>query len=429
MSSSTTATSDNLDPCSDGFIDGKETDTDCGGPDCKPCTLGRNCMFTSDCESGICRGKQCVGVTHLAAGNAHACAVLSNNELFCWGASSHGQIGDGKNVDSPSPVQVMIDSVVDVAAGGLPDDKDDSGHTCARRMDGSVQCWGKNDQGQLGDGTNSDAYAPSGMPVLMGAKGVFAGGGYSCAIKSDDSIACWGANAYGELGDGGTTPSSKPVAVPGLPAAITAIAAGTRHACAISGGGLYCWGNNTNFQLASANAVDAAKVLNVDGLSGVTSARAGYDFSCAFDGTAIQCWGDNTDLELSDVVMNPKISVPAKLTVSGVVGFSAGTDGDMDSGDFPIGGHACAVVALGKITCWGGNRRGQLGRGMVSEKDATPTEISGLTGAQEVVAGSQFNCARMMSGAVLCWGRNDHGQLGTGATSASQSSPVPVVWP
>ncbi len=179
-------------------------------------------------------------VTHVSAGDFHTCARKSDGSLRCWGKNEYGQLGDNTTVNRLSPVLVsgMSSGVASVSAGGFV--------TCAVLTDGSLRCWGRNDYGFVGDGTEIQRLTPvtpSGMG--SGVLSVSVGGLATCALKTNQSVWCWGPNLFGELGDGTTTSSLVPVQVQSLPANMASVHAGGAHVCAVSsGGGAWCWGNN-----------------------------------------------------------------------------------------------------------------------------------------------------------------------------------------
>lgn len=424
------ATTTNAESCSDSVKNGTETDTDCGGPDCAArCVLGRTCAASSDCESGICRDEKCAGVAKLAAGNAHACALLTTRELFCWGNNVSGQLGLGDTTARPTPELVAIAAELDdVVAGGLPDKPE--AHTCARTVGGQVLCWGKNDRGQLGIAMEEDQSAPVQVPGLSGVKAVAAGGAFTCVIDADSKVACWGDDTNDQLGSDAGDFSSVPVPVTSSKfTSVVSLAAGATHACAVAPDGVpYCWGSNGSGQAGNGTTASPAKPeAAVGDVMGASLLRAGQDATCALDATGFRCWGSNADSQLTDAVMADETSTPVALALVDVTAFALGGDGP-DSGNMTDGGHGC-VVQADQAVCWGANRSGQLGRGTMSPEEAMPAVVNGLGGVVAVAAGTEFTCVVLLDGGVRCWGRNDQGQLGTGMGPASQSSPVPVAWP
>ena len=137
-----------------------------------------------------------VGVTAISAGFKHACALHGNQTLSCWGRGFHGQLGDGAGISSWTPVEVQgINDAVAVTAGEW--------HTCAlREDDGSVWCWGRNDDGQIGDGTTSYRKTPTPVVGLTDVVSLATNYRQNCTARTDGSVWCWGYNASGQLGDG-----------------------------------------------------------------------------------------------------------------------------------------------------------------------------------------------------------------------------------
>jgi alpha-tubulin suppressor-like RCC1 family protein len=241
-------------------------------------------------------------------------------------------------------------------------------HTCAVLSDGGVKCWGKNDKGQLGDGTTTNAPTPVAVSGLTNAKQVTAGGGHSCALLADRTAKCWGFDALGQLGDGATTDTSKPVAVSGGIAGIVSIAAGGAHTCAALGVGASCWGANPNGQLGNGSKTASSTPVPVSGLSDTT----------------------------------------------GAIGIAA-------SG----GAHSCAVLADITARCWGANTVGQLGDGTTTDS-TIPVAVGGLGGPVKMIAtGVAHSCALLADATMQCWGNNVFGQLGDG-TSKDSKTPVVV---
>ncbi|MDF1761214.1 MAG: hypothetical protein P1U40_11835, partial [Coxiellaceae bacterium] len=197
----------------------------------------------------------------ITAGNDYTCALLKNGEVKCWGENDKGQLGNNSYKNSYVPVTVHSLSIgVSAIAAGR-------NHTCALLRTGHMTCWGDNVRGQLGDGTLSTRTTPVAVSNLSSNRwhvaSIAAGANNSCAILSNGTMKCWGANFYGQLGIGNTdNPKTTPQLVQGLIGnKVAAVAIGALHICAqTNAGGMYCWGYNTDGQLGLGN-FDRQKTL------------------------------------------------------------------------------------------------------------------------------------------------------------------------
>ncbi len=344
----------------------------------------------------------------VALGGGHTCALTPFGGVRCWGKNGDGQLGDGTENQSlaPTAVEWLERGVVGLAAGGS--------HTCALNGAGAIWCWGSNAQGQLGVGSSvSSTKSPLGISIV--AKGLSVGRDFTCALQSSGCVRCWGAGASGQLGNGATQNTSVPVDVSGL-SSVESIAAGAQHACAVmNGGSVNCWGNNSAGQLGDGTQTNRSLPAPVS-LSGAAKAvGAGEAHTCVLlMSGAVHCWGANGDGQLGDGGSSPSLAPKV------VSGLSAGVKA------IAVGGHhACALLADGAVKCWGKNANGQVGDGSSASKNAPVEVLAPSAKVASLVAGPANSCAVNESGLILCWGANADGVLGDGGTT-DRLSPVAI---
>jgi alpha-tubulin suppressor-like RCC1 family protein len=412
------------------------------------------------------------GVTALALGQFHSCAVLQSGSVKCWGESDNGRLGSGHTSDQTAPVDVLTVSGASAIDAGVA-------HTCA--IAGStVRCWGYNSSGQLGDGSSTTRPQAVDVSSLGFAPAALVLGGYhSCARSAAGALRCWGYNNSGQLGDGTQSSRNLPVNVDGLASGVSLITAGTYHTCALTAGAqLKCWGFNGSSQLGNGTQSSATRPSNVlNAGSPIVELSAGEAHTCVRgSGNAIRCWGNahggrtavgNTESSDLAAWSQPQpisgLSTPLRVlalfdqtscavTVEGAamcwgenyygqIGdgaqFSGGSGIDhsaprdvdgLSTGvrDITAGQeHACAVKSDGSVWCWGYNNYFQLGDGTTITR-IRPVQVTGISNAVAVDSGEQHSCALTASGAVFCWGRNQYGQLGDGSL-INRDHPVAAV--
>src|SRR5437867_3474448 len=239
--------------------------------------------------------------TAVAAGGFHACMRLPDGTVQCWGRNYSGQLGngDGNLTNSSVPVTARgLTTATSVVTGDA--------HTCALLGDGTVQCWGVGDSGQRGDGTfNNISTVPvavvgmGGAGHLTNAVAVAARGYHSCALLGDGTVRCWGRNADGQLGDGtvadpatGPPGSSTPVQVSGITGA-AAVIAGGYHTCALfTDGTARCWGLNDDGQLGNGTTTSSTTPVQAVGINDAVAVNAGILHTCALlSNSTVKCWG------------------------------------------------------------------------------------------------------------------------------------------
>jgi alpha-tubulin suppressor-like RCC1 family protein len=319
---------------------------------------------TSEAESvsGI------TSATALASDDAHSyCAILASRAVDCWGSNSSGELGNGTTTDSSVPVTVTgISTAVAITGDG-------DGSYCAVLQSGAVDCWGRNSFGQLGDGGTTNSSVPVATMDLANVTSLSSDGDDSfCAELSSETVDCWGANFSGELGNGTTTESSVPVAVTGITTASTISNDGAESYCALlTSEAIDCWGYNGFGQLGNGTTTNSSSPVAVSGMSSAISIVSDSENSyCAVLGSGgADCWGTNTSGELGDGTTTSS-SIP--VAVSGMTTAASLVGGANPSGDNQE--SYCAVLTNGEVNCWGSNQYGELGNATTTSS-STPVTV------------------------------------------------------
>ncbi len=307
-------------------------------------------------------------VSKIAAGGFFTCATLSDGTVKCWGDNTYGQIGDGTTTDRNSPTSTSSLGAGRTATSISIGDN----HACVILDNGLVKCWGDNSNGQLGDGTTTNRNSPTSTSSLgegRTATAIAAGDTHTCAILDDGSVKCWGSNSDGQVGNGGNTGNYEtPQETLALGSGRTAasITAGWKHVCVIlDNGDVKCWGEGGQGQIGYGNTDDGSGPTDppVDLGTGrtATAITAGKYHTCAVldDGT-IKCWGDNAYGQLGDGTTTDRTSPTATDSLG-----SGRTATSVIGDEF-----TCAILDDGSVKCWGRNISGQIGNGQTVNTDS-----------------------------------------------------------
>lgn len=345
--------------------------------------------------------------TQISTSHSHACALLDDGTVKCWGLNNFGQLGDGTIENKTTPVTVAdLTNVIQISAGNQ--------YTCALIDDGTVRCWGYNANGQLGDASMSNSAVPVEVNGLSQAIQILTSNFHTCALIADGTVKCWGRNSSGELGNGSLIDSNTAVLVNSL-TQVTKIALGGSHSCAlVSGGTVKCWGNNYMGQLGDSLVNMSTLPISINGINQAIQLASGAANNCILNNSnKIKCWGGNEYGQLGDGTSNSAIPPTSMNSLNQVIQVAVGSQ------------HSCALKNDATVSCWGANHIGQLGDGS-DNQSFTPVNVSGLSQVTKISAGNYHTCAIINNDKVKCWGLNVWGQLGNGTTNNS-NTPVQVL--
>jgi len=327
----------------------------------------------------------------VTAGGFHSLAIKSDGTLWAWGRNSDGQLGNGTIVSSPLPVQ--IGSGFSMLAAG-------SRHSLALKPDRTLWAWGYNANGQLGDGTQIDRKTP----VMIGGSysSIAAGELHSIALETDGSLWAWGYNANGQLGDGTTTDRANAVLVG---TGFISIAAGYQHTLALKNDGtLWAWGKNEDGQLGDGTTTNRSSPVLIGAGFSLMAAGQSHSVALKADGS-LWTWGANTLGQLGNGTtasqnLPKQIGVNFHYLAAGVA-------------------HTAALKTDGQLWAWGYNGFGQLGDGTKDNRNIPVLIDSNMI---SVTAGYAHTLATKTDGRLWSWGYNTSGQLGDG-TSGPNNPP------
>ncbi|MEC7351103.1 MAG: putative Ig domain-containing protein, partial [Candidatus Thermoplasmatota archaeon] len=372
----------------------------------------------------------------------NTCAIKDNGDVYCWGRNGNGQIGNGqissantacgqsghKCKDVPTLTNVKGSNGYDAVSLAFGDR-----HACALLDDGDVVCWGRNNAGQLGT-TGGDKDTPQAINLGTGrtATSIYAGGNYNCAILDDASVKCWGQNDQGQLGIGTSSNTNTPTTVASFGTGRTAVALATafKTVCALlDDGSVKCWGDRADGLLGNGGSTTdldspPASPINLGTGRTAKAITGGEQHFCAIlDDDSVKCWGNGANGKLGTGSTSGQ-NTPTS------------TSGSFGSGRYAVAidagyQHTCVILDNGALTCWGDDSNGQLGNGATtgtksSLQSATVNLGAGRT-AISLSAGGKHTCAQLDNDELMCWGHRGSGQVGDNGgfnNPSDRTSPV-----
>ena len=362
----------------------------------------------------------------LAGGGYHSVAVTDSGTVKSWGHNYYGQLGDGTNSDTASPIAVPnFSDVVEVAAGDE--------HSLALKSNGTVWAWGNNSEGQLGRDDVEYSYSPARVASLENIVSISAGMEHSLALKDDGTVWAWGDNLEGQLGNNTTSDSSAPVCVllsdgeTSLTDIVEISGCGHLSVALKADGTVWVWGDNGHGELCVYPAGEAERhyAAEVSGITGVTGISCGGNYSdgsnwCAvyviLNNGTMKAWGYNGSygkLGFGNSSTSYSYEPVTVLNITDVVSVSGGAQ------------FCTALTESGSVWCWGSNSMGQLGDGNMGSSSAEPLKLTSISGITMIQSGSYHSLAKTGTGVLYTWGSNSQGQLGNG-TETNSDVPVQV---
>jgi alpha-tubulin suppressor-like RCC1 family protein len=339
-------------------------------------------------------------VTQIALGEYHTLVLLADGTVRSLGANLEGQLGDGTLANSDVPVQpVGLSNVVAVAGGGY--------FSMALLADGTVMTWGENGSGQLGNGSTSGpetcspypcSRVPRPVPGLANVIAIDAGYDTSMALLADGTVMAWGRDGDGELGDGagiqtGCRCVDHPVPVPGLPPAVAVSLGEYSGAALLADGTIRSWGYASygqlgNGALAPANSCVCLGPVQPVGVSGAREIDVGnYHVIAVLGNGEALTWGYNLYGEIGDGTLSPSgcFCKPTPVAVASISSAQAPATGEYST---------FALLADGTVRSWGAGDDGELGDPPTKQR-STPGPVGGLGGVSDVDAGD-YNAAAVV---------------------------------
>jgi len=375
--------------------------------------------FSVQCASAPC-------VVQIAArGGAHACAVLRDGTVRCWGANRSGQLGPGLEDSGPishyetRPRRVIgVADVTAVAATG----HGNTGTTCVVAGQGAVACFGSDVWGQLGRASGADDAPHPEAALIDGlrAKSIALANTFALAIATDGRLWSWGMNDALQLASADPTagPSTPPSRADRVDDPVRSCAGTSSNGFALTANGdVLSWGGRTSEQLGRNSSAAPTPIPGRLALSEVSSVAAGAAHACAVGGGRVHCWGQNEHGQLGTGTRAEELFPDSALLPERAYAVAVAAGGD----------DTCVITADGDVYCWGANDGGQLG--VPAGRDRSiPSRIDGLGGpAVALAVMDEAICALLRSGSVECWGDNLFGQLGRGSRDAEvHVAPAPV---
>lgn len=384
---------------------------------------GVSCYADGSAPDGHAQTSGIPAIGKISIGFAHSCGIKRGGSVWCWGDDTFGQLGNGSisgGQVSPSRIDDSA-SYSQVTSGNY--------YSCGVRANGTGTCWGRDLNGQLGNGGAVTADQPSPYALPHKWTRISAGNGHACGISDTGQIYCWGAGANGQIGNGASVNQPDPTLINDASGQRwTHVSAGSYVTCAINlSGQLFCWGDNAVQQLGLGSRGTAVGGSNTPqpvadpGPWVSVSVGAGSVCGIKTDGSA-WCWGWTRQgvLGIGSVANASYYNKPTRIA-------DPGPWNSISVGTSPNYYTACGIKQNGMAACWGSDSSGQLGNGSATSDYSIPVSVLDPGPWSDISAGHGASCGMKLDGAAWCWGSDAGGALGNGTTyTGQQNAPTPV---
>lgn len=386
-----------------------------GGSGCFDCPCPAN-----ECSAGICQIPETLVDVH--TGGTSTCALGPDGRLWCWGTNAMGELGLGDTMERTTPEALDGNDWAPLCRSAAPTTHCAQialglTHACVIRGAGALYCWGSNALGELGLGMAGDpVLVPTRVEGTTAWIALGAGLAHTCGIQSDGSLWCWGRGNNGQLGTGDAMNRPTPTRV-GMDSNWVQVVAGESHTCARKmDNTIWCWGANGYGQLGAAAASNVPQ--RIAGTRTYTDLAAGRWHVCAVanDG-AMMCWGRNDSGQIGQALTVVEDATPTRVGTSNDWAF-------VGAGERTT----CAIQTDGELFCWGESGEGQVGNGSTTDR-VEPIKVNSWTDWKTISLGNLHVCGVREDSTAWCWGDNDLGQLGSGGTSTRRTRPGGVCMP
>ncbi|WP_413295210.1 Ig-like domain-containing protein [Bdellovibrio sp. HCB185ZH] len=364
----------------------------------------------------------------VSAGENSVCALDTNNDLYCFGANTYGQMANGA-FDGTNRVTLPLGSATASGYTKIELNTTRAGgevHACALNTLGKLYCWGHNSRGVVGDGSTTNRNTPTLVSGSESYLNFSVGAHNTCAITTSSRVQCWGSNSnqvFGvEIGGNLATGDSNLSTVAAVPTFISdtssysMVSSGEDSTCGVlTDGRVKCWGEVDYLTIGDGTEYPRLVPSNSDAGQKYKALALG-GFGCGItDSDQLKCWGRNVNSSVAySIGDDTTLFRPSPVMLDRGQTYSKVSVG---------ANHACGITTDKTLKCWGLAASYQLGTASTTAL-TLPTVIDGAVQYKEVSAGTSHSCAITVDGDLKCWGWNASNQIGDGTSSTAISPKV-----